>query len=747
MSKRMFRKLYSPALSDRLAKYAQPDQETLLRSEHKLQNAVQDGSQYEDEVHGVTEYKGHRFAPVVSLAACAVLVAGIGGIYALQANSPADLNPGSVTEQLAASRNVAPFGDIAGLELQFSESSNIVFEELPQDMVFTISAEQQAALAEALNVFSWERTNDSAPPDSYVLSMYFNTEEGENIVQFWLEDNIVEWWHNDTDLKGIPRHVGILYQIDDALSNCVRDIVLNNILTRYPEEFVAVEDMRYMHHMYSSHTTFDHFDLKELDVLFMTEDSVPEYYTIPPQQKQQLAEYIANREAWEILPDDREDGIMPEGEHFCMYYSTLEYESVVAFWSEGYITEQVKGDSIIKWWQTKPEMYNSLKMLIEKRQDSFELPYQYFEEAEENPDKVLDAMFGEKGAPFGDITNESIRGTCAAYAPYVAEPDKDAQQALAEAMNNAVWRELDRNGDYQSDGESYILVVWNNGKPYSLIFYPDQLVYWSDVEDKEQWAYYRTSADLSGLVYDALNYEGVLDHLTWVEVDEQRGMAACVWDAVNAEAAEADLSAYEAVMDEFNHKHRVHWAIITPENTANGGPSYADAIAEILAMTPEEYADYLEEAFAQSPLPYPAMPELTGEVTVSYRAADGTEKECSTREDFAELVELINCTYWTNSTQKEGIIVTSKMPTDEELAAMPEDVRANFVFDPADRDAGRGYVNAFVFRNENKTLTICPDEHIAVWFVAISDENKLDYSNAYYDLFDELEALLNSIER
>lgn len=719
MKKNIFKKLHAPGLTEQLAKYAPVNDEMLARSEQKLQYSKQhDDTPYEAEVHGVTEYKRNKFAPIISLAACAVLVAGIGGIYALQKNHP-DISPGSLG-MLSEMENVPPFGDISGLELWFTDNDHPTY-----DTSYTISAEQQAALAEAFSACTWETfpvdevTNFNVGTN-YITMHYYNPDDTDKCiidsVRFGLNANMVVW-------DSIDRHTGDrttnAYKVDETLMPRILEIM------GMQNEIIASEDQRYLlYSALSSSYHFDMFNLNEADILFMTENSAPEYYTIPPAQKMQLAEYFSNREAWENAPKDLMGYDNPEtGEKICMFFSDENYKTIVTFWSDGYITEQASGSGTIGWWKTKPEMFSTVKMLTEKRQDSFTLPYTDYAEVMANRDAALETVFGEKGAPFGDVSEESMRGMCTAYAPYVSEFPDSYRKAIAEAFNNAIWREVDPDTTFE-DGETDILYVWNGGEPYTLVFYSYNLVKWENGTEQRK---FRTSVDVSLPVNQAINYPEVHDHVTWVEPSDN--MNSDVWKAVNAAAAEADLSAYEAVLDEFNHKHRVHWKIVTPEDqepgegiTVRNMPLYADVIAEILAMTPEEYGAYLEGLYAGYNPSSPSMPYLDGDFTVSYRDSDGTETVLTlTEEERAELTALVNDTYWEISEH------TVKFDVQEQI-----------------RDEGTALINAFVIQYDNLTLTVCPEEHLAVWFADI-DENL--YSNGYFETWDELEHFLQGFIR
>ncbi|MBD5160331.1 MAG: hypothetical protein HDT23_08855 [Ruminococcus sp.] len=118
--------------------------------------------------------------------------------------------------------------------------------------------------------------------------------------------------------------------------------------------------------------------------------------------------------------------------------------------------------------------------------------------------------------PFADYTFSPVRVTSPAYAPYLLEVEEQTASQLYDAFVNASWELIPSDTTYP-DGESFHMFVYNNGQPFTLVFYGDYTVEYEYENTTERYKIDDTIYKMAHDTANPANLGDIVDTLIWCE--------------------------------------------------------------------------------------------------------------------------------------------------------------------------------------------------------------------------------------
>ncbi len=128
-------------------------------------------------------------------------------------------------------------------------------------------------------------------------------------------------------------------------------------------------------------------------------------------------------------------------------------------------------------------------------------------------------------APFGDLYNDDIRITSAAYVPYVIKVNDEERHKIADAMNQSVWK-IKPDDFFGPNGEYSIVYVYNEGNPYRLEFYDldNTIVY----KSQDVTVMYEGDETAMKCISEFLKSDYAPENLVWYEFEKLTDEG--IWD-------------------------------------------------------------------------------------------------------------------------------------------------------------------------------------------------------------------------
>ncbi len=565
-----------------------------------------------------------------ALAACAVIAVSTAGLYNIAMQK--DFNPGSAIEmrsisfeemQASASEVFAHLGDqrtyyIYEPVLDGNASDlNHVFKD-NQEMnsrAWGFSGEN----AETFFPDSFEYFSISKETQNQIAELYSSLDWEHRITQYSFSHDygnefhmIFEYDHVYYDVKTTKADDGQVYvlwicitsgdclgytiavQADDAFYEEVKTLLDENGL------FYYTINMSYGDIMYGGldQIISDMFDpqkslmsgLAEIDEImsdayFITPDSGTQYFNISDENMQKFSKLLMHTLISNVY-NIQFDYLTGGHDTFQMFLSNHCYFTV-------YRDPDGRGNIVITNlpYSSGGCCLSKVDAAVMDELCSYLEPDQYFDTDYQNPEtlrrqpgieeELMNQMFPEKSAPFGDVSQADVTLIFPEYAPCYVIPTEEQKSQLADLLNQFDYEIINKNHDY---GQFFSLYL-NHGESWKQIkFYLEGYISWE--EDEKTYIYEATE-----LVNEIQNL--FVPAAVVYEEDENGELNEIQIDY----SGEYDISEYEKILQEFNQEYDTPFGIkIIPEGE-NTDASYAFRMTKFLSKTPEEFRQQLLDAY------------------------------------------------------------------------------------------------------------------------------------------------------